>query len=399
MITQITQEHFDWWNALPKLWQRIFVNMLYSPETHADSNYWYRTNDNQELTKQFIINNDWYGRDLLKVDYTLRSPDDLLRLFHTQVIGYVADIITPADLCVKEIPPLHYFTQLKILDLTHNCVNDLSGLKGLKNLEILILHENYGIDDISILAELTSLKEIDFWGAGINDISPLKNLVNLERLCLICCDITDISPLSNLTKLTDLDLGNNPIIDIRSLANLTQLEELSIGSEEFYFDYEDVEWLKQQLPNCDINVWEMTNDSDEYFLKRIIWGKYYYRDNEDVVARMEKIASSGDKNLEPLLNQALDCYNLREMRKMVQDMEYKKLPALKNLNRALYPTWADYLIEQLKLLSQDSIYDRNQLYEKDKVLEILNQIDIDNLNLFFSLLRDMDLDLDMRKRR
>lgn len=45
------------------------------------------------------------------------------------------------------------------------------------------------------------------------------------------------------------------------------------------------------------------------------------------------------------------------------------------------------------------LYDRNQLYEKDKVLEILNQIDIDNLNLFFSLLRDMDLDLDMRKRR
>lgn len=329
MITQITQEHFDWWNSLPKLWQRIFVNMLYYPETHADSNYWYRTNDNQELTKQFIINNDWYGRDLLKVDYTLRSPDDLLRLFHTQAIGYIADVITPADLCVKEIPPLHYFTQLKILDLTHNCVNDLSGLKGLKNLEILILHENYGIDDISVLSELTSLKEIDLWGAGINDISPLKNLVNLERLCLICCDITDISPLSNLTKLTDLDLGNNPIIDIHPLANLTQLEELSIGSEEFYFDYEDVEWLKQQLPNCDINVWEMTNDSDEHFLKRIIWGEYYYRDNEDVVARMEKIASSGDKNLEPLLNQALDCYNLREMRKMVQDMEYKKLPALK----------------------------------------------------------------------
>lgn len=187
----------------------------------------------------------------------------------------------------------------------------------------------YGIDDISVLSELTSLKEIDLWGADINDISPLKNLVNLERLCLIDCDITDISPLSNLTKLIDLDLGNNPIIDIRHLANLTQLEELSIGSEEFYFDYEDVEWLKQQLPNCDINVWEMTNDSDEHFLKRIIWGEYYYRDNEDVVARMEKIASSGDKNLEPLLNQALDCYNLREMRKMVQDMEYKKLPALK----------------------------------------------------------------------
>lgn len=399
MITHITQEHLDWWDALPKLWQRIFVNMLYYPETHDDSDYLYCTIDYKELSKLFITNNDWYDRDLLKVDYTLRSPDDLLRLFQAQAIGYVADICSPAYICVKEIPPLHYFTELKVLDLSYNCVNDLSGLKGLKHLEVLVLHENHGIDDISILAELTSLKEIDFWCADINDISPLKNLVNLERLSLICCDITDISPLSNLTKLTDLGLGDNPIIDIKPLANLTQLEELSIGSEDFYFDYQDIEWLREQLPNCDINVWEMTNDTDEHFLQRIIWGEYYYRANEDVVARMEKIASNNDKTLESLLNQALDCYNLREMRKLVQDMEYENFPALKNLNRALFPTWADDLIEQLKPLSQDSIYDEKKYYEKEKILEKINQIDINNLNLFFSVLRDMDLDLDMRKRR
>lgn len=57
------------------------------------------------------------------------------------------------------------------------------------------------------------------------------------------------------------------------------------------------------------------------------------------------------------------------------------------------------MIEQLKVLSQDNIYDEKRYYEKEKVLEKINQIDIDNLNLFFSLLRDMDLDLDMRKRR
>lgn len=141
----------------------------------------------------------------------------------------------------------------------------------------------------------------------------------------------------------------------------------------------------------------LANDTDENFLNRIVWGRY--RDNEDVVARMEKIASNDDKTLEPLLNQALDCYNLREMRKMVQDMEYENFPALKNLNRALYPTWADNLIEQLKELSQDKMYDEERYYEKDKILEQLNQIDIENLNQFFSILRDMNLILKMRKWR
>lgn len=398
MITKITQEHLDWWNALPKLWQRIFVNMLYYPETHYQENYWYNTNLNKDLTNHFILANEFGNQIDLIDDDKLRSSDDLLRLFQAQAIGYIVDFGASAHLCVKEIPPLHYFTQLKMLDLTHNCVNDLSGLKGLKNLEILIMHDNYGIDDISVLSELTSLKEIDFWGADINDISPLKNLVNLEYLYLIDCNITDISPLSNLTKLVDLDLGNNPIIDISPLAHLTQLKDLCIGSEDFYFDMSYVEWLKEQLPNCDIDVWEMlANDSDENFLNRVVWGRY--RDNEDVVARMEKIASNDDKTLELLLNQALDCYNLREMRKMVQDSEYENFPALKNLNRALYPTWADNLIEQLKVLSQDSMYDNKRYYEKDKILEQLNKIDIENLNQFFGILRDMNLILKMRKWR
>lgn len=254
MITEITQEHLDWWNTLPKLWQCIFVNMLYYPETHYQSDYWYRTNLNKELTNNFILANEFGDQIDLIDDDKLRSNDDLLRLFQSQAIGYAVDFNAPAYLYVKEIPPLHYFTQLKVLDLSHHCVNDLSGLKGLTQLEILIMHDNYGIDDISILAELTSLKEIDLWGANITDVSPLQNLFNLERLCLVDCDVTDISPLSTLPKLVDLDLGNNPIIDIRPLANLTQLKDLCIGSEDYYFDTKDVEWLKTKLPNCDIDV-------------------------------------------------------------------------------------------------------------------------------------------------
>ena len=62
----------------------------------------------------------------------------------------------------------------------------------------------------------------------INDISALAHLINLTHLYLEGNQISDISVLKNLTNLTYLILSDNPI------------------------SQSDIDWLKQQLPNCDI---------------------------------------------------------------------------------------------------------------------------------------------------
>jgi len=84
------------------------------------------------------------------------------------------------------------------------------------------------ISDISPLAGLTSLTELDLFYNQISDISPLAGLTSLTRLDLGYNQISDISPLLNLTSLTHLSLHDNQISDISPLASLTSLIELHL---------------------------------------------------------------------------------------------------------------------------------------------------------------------------
>lgn len=89
----------------------------------------------------------------------------------------------------------------------------------------LLLREK-GITDVSALAGLTQLRELEFYGNQITDVSPLAELTQLRELNLFGNQITNISALAGLTQLTELGLGDNKITDIRPLAKLTNLTEL-----------------------------------------------------------------------------------------------------------------------------------------------------------------------------
>ncbi len=69
------------------------------------------------------------------------------------------------------------------------------------------------IKDISILQNLTNLKELDLSYNQITDISALKNLDMLEILKLSDNFISDLSPLQNLYNLNELWIGYNKVID------------------------------------------------------------------------------------------------------------------------------------------------------------------------------------------
>ena len=79
----------------------------------------------------------------------------------------------------------------------------------------------------------------------------VKAIQNLTELYLSDNQIQDISVLANLTNLTSLGLRDNKIQDISALANLTNLTRLGLWESSINTP-QDIEWLQQKLPNCEI---------------------------------------------------------------------------------------------------------------------------------------------------
>ena len=132
-------------------------------------------------------------------------------------------------------------TKIKRLDLGPNKISDISPLASLKNLEELNIEQN-NIKDISPISKLKKLKSLYISNTGcfnkqhgvtgnkIKDLSPLTKLTNLERLVLNDCGISNIKPLGKLKNLRVLYLTGNK-----------KLKK------------SDVDNLKKKLPNCTIS--------------------------------------------------------------------------------------------------------------------------------------------------
>ena len=126
--------------------------------------------------------------------------------------------------------PIRYCTDLMMLDLGHNHIDNLEFIRGLKKLRVLILADNK-LTDCAVLAELK----------------------DLEFLELFLNDITDVTPLLGLTKLMDLNIYHNPLYENhKPLKQMTWLKRLWIGGCRL--SKEDYKELQEALPNTQISV-------------------------------------------------------------------------------------------------------------------------------------------------
>lgn len=132
---------------------------------------------------------------------------------------------------------------------------DLENLKQCKNLRVLDLaHGN--LTDISFLSELTELRILLLGANQIEDLSPLANLHNLEYIELFKNKVTDISPLAGLTNLLDVNLCFNKIKDFSPLYGLPKLERLWIYSSQKFntpVPKNTVREIQQNLPYTQID--------------------------------------------------------------------------------------------------------------------------------------------------
>ena len=130
---------------------------------------------------------------------------------------------------ISDVSPLANLTKLQQLEFKGSKLNDISSLVHLTNMRVL---QFYGIDisDISPLSAMTKLEKVRFRHTDVEDITPLAELFDLGWLDLASSEVSDLEPLKNLTKLEFLDLGWNNVEDVSPLANLTNLRKLNILS-------------------------------------------------------------------------------------------------------------------------------------------------------------------------
>lgn len=123
---------------------------------------------------------------------------------------------------VRNLTGLELLVSLKQLTLLSvDSLHDLAPLAGFTQLTSLRLERNAFTAttplDLSALANLTNLTEVNLRWNMVEDISPLANLTKLTSLKLPRNKLEDISPLANLTNLAELDLRDNRITDISPL--------------------------------------------------------------------------------------------------------------------------------------------------------------------------------------
>lgn len=107
---------------------------------------------------------------------------------------------------------------------------DLTPLKDYPAITTLELTEQR-LTDLSALARLENLVELDLTCNNISNLRPISQLTNLQSLDLSDNKVTDIASLRNLTRLTSLDLEGNCLVNLKPLQYLTNLQSLVITND------------------------------------------------------------------------------------------------------------------------------------------------------------------------
>lgn len=150
---------------------------------------------------------------------------------------------------ITDLSPLRDMTKLVRLRVAENPLSDISPLSELTELRVLRMHRHgdfiggqnprthmgatgllftNAVTDISALAKLTKLVDLNIHTQDISDLTPLSGLTALVELRLAANSFTDLSPLRGLAALEYLELTGNDITDITPLSGLTNLMALDL---------------------------------------------------------------------------------------------------------------------------------------------------------------------------
>lgn len=137
---------------------------------------------------------------------------------------------------IEELGGIEACTALRYLNLYGNAISDASPLSGL----LALRHLNLGLNALTSVEDLAGLEALEYLELGgadgfdadyipdntnaIEDLSPLAGLSRLVWLGLQDVGADEISFLADLPSVRQLDLGGNPVADFAPLGALSRLE-------------------------------------------------------------------------------------------------------------------------------------------------------------------------------
>jgi internalin A len=115
------------------------------------------------------------------------------------------------------------------------------------------------LDDLTPIANLTTMISLRVTGDRIKNLDPLKKLVHMDRLDLSHTQISDISVVAQMTDLTELELDQTNVTDLTPLSKLTKLNKVTLANTMI----KDVSPLKnsKDLKVVDISGTQITDTS------------------------------------------------------------------------------------------------------------------------------------------
>jgi Leucine-rich repeat (LRR) protein len=161
---------------------------------------------------------------------------NLETLFLEHNINYDYSALVP----LRQLEELIIYNDLKEdteIDLRY--IGQLHSLKALQFI-VLILSDTIKIDmsypsikirNINALQNLVNLEKLKFHGGDNSDLSWMPGLRNLTELDLECI-INDISPLASLPNLVNVDLTGSSIKDIAPLLNSNSIKYIRVFDHE-----------------------------------------------------------------------------------------------------------------------------------------------------------------------
>jgi len=146
---------------------------------------------------------------------------------HSDDLWTITEFEMPAE--ASSTDDLKLLTHLKKLTIHDRSLDGLDFLSTMTVLEELDLSGCDLPDDLSAIATLPSLKQLNLSDCGISSISSLAMATGLTRLDVNSNAIGDVSVLSSMPLLSVVDLSHNAVTDLSCVTSLPQLTELNVS--------------------------------------------------------------------------------------------------------------------------------------------------------------------------
>ncbi len=127
---------------------------------------------------------------------------------------------------VEDLSPIADLSTMISLRATDNKVKSLDALKKLVHMDRLDLSHDTSVTDISVVAMMADLTELELDGTGVTDLKPLEKLTKLEKVTFANTAVKDLNPLrASLKTLKLVDISGTPVTDTSMMVGKVKIKQ------------------------------------------------------------------------------------------------------------------------------------------------------------------------------